>query len=414
LTLTRSFHDIITLRITFYVLLLRILQVVQKPQRRGAEIFAFQLSQELRRQGHEVRLVYLYPHEEAARLPLNENDRELNGKPNHQFEKLPGINPFLLRRLLHAIDEFKPEIVQVNGARTVKYGAFAGYFCREASWALIYRNIGNPHDWLHGWHHRFFYRRLVMPRLHGVVGVSRKTLQAVKDFYALSIPMRSIPNAVDPACLIPTTSRDIVRHQTKTPSDTPVLIYVGSLTAEKRVDRLFRLIQRMRFQFPQLHLWLIGAGSLEPMLREQADSLEISDNVRFLGAVGSVANYLNAADLFVLTSDTEGIPAVILEAGLLGLPVVATRVGGIPECVLNEETGLLVDRDDEQKLADTVYALLRSPARRHELGKMAKNWIRANFTIDKIAMDYVAFYESVLKAHSRRVSVIGAMHREFV
>ena len=392
---------------------MRILQVVQKPQRRGAEVFAFQLGQELRRQGHEARLVYLYPYDETIALPLEHDDRLLNGRPNHLFEKIPGINPFLLRRLLHAIDEFKPEIVQVNGARTVKYGAFAGYFCREASWALIYRNIGNPQDWLHGWHYRVFYRKLVMPCLHGVVGVSRKTLQAVKEFYGLSVPMRNIPNAVDPACLVPAASRDTVRHQTKTPPDAPVLIFVGSLTTEKRLDRLLRLTQKVRSQIPQLHLWLIGAGSLESTVRQQVDNLRIADSVRFLGTQASVANYLNAADLFVLTSDTEGIPAVILEAGLLGLPVIATRVGGIPECVLDEETGLLVDRQDEQRLADAVCALLRNPARRRELGKKAKNWIRVNFAINKIATEYVDFYKSILEARNQRASVIGAMHREF-
>lgn len=392
---------------------MRILQVVQKPQRRGAEVFAFQLSQELKRQGHETRLIYLYPHNETCGLPLDHGDRMLNGNPNHPFEKLPGVNPFLLRQLLHAIDEFKPDVVQVNGARTVKYGAFASYSCRDASWALIYRNIGNPSDWLRGWHYRFFYQKLVMPRLHGVVGVSRTTLQAVKDFYELSIPMRNIPNATNPAYLIPKTSRDDVRRQTKTPTDAPVLISVGSLTTEKRLDRLFRVTQNVCSRLPHLHLWLVGAGSQEHVLRQQAHSLGIADNVRFLGTQAYVADYLNAADLFVLTSDTEGIPAVILEAGLLGLPVIATRVGGIPECVLDGETGVLVDRQDEQGLAEVVCALWQNSVRRHELGKKAKNWVRENFTIEKIAMDYIDFYESVLEARNQRAAVLDAIHHEF-
>jgi glycosyltransferase involved in cell wall biosynthesis len=391
---------------------LRILQVVQKPQRRGAEVFAFQLSQELRRQGHEVRLVYLYPHEEAARLPLSENDRELNGNPDHPFEKFPGINPFLLRRFLRAIDEFKPDVVQVNGARTVKYGAFASYSRRDVSWALIYRNIGNPGDWLHGWHYRTFYQKLVMPRLHGVVGVSRKTLQAVQEFYGLSVPMRNIPRAVDPASLVPSASRDAVRLQTKTPAEAPVLIFVGSLTPEKRLDRLLRLTQQVRWQMPKLQLWLIGSGPLESTLREQAYSLGIAEGVRFLGVQSNVADYLNAADLFVLTSDTEGIPGVILEAGLLGLAVVATRVGGVPECVLDGETGVLVERQDEQRLAEVACDLLHDSAKRRKLGAKAKSWIGANFTIDKIAREYIDFYHHVLAFRHRLAPAMGELHRE--
>lgn len=391
---------------------MRILQLVQKPQRRGAEIFAFQLSQELRRQGHETRLVYLYPHDETYALPLDHGDRLLNGNPDHPFEKIPGINPFLLHRLLHAIDEFKPEVVQVNGARTVKYGAFARYFCRDASWALIYRNIGNPSDWLHGWHYRLFYQKLVMPRLHGAVGVSRKTLQAVKDFYELSVPMKNIPRAVDPANLLPVASRDAVRLQTKTPADAPVLIFVGSLTPEKRLDRLLRLTQKVRLQMPKLHLWLIGSGPLESTLRKQADSLGIGESVRFLGAQSNVADYLNAADLFVLTSDTEGIPGVILEAGLLGLAVVATRVGGVPEGVLDGETGVLVDRQNEQRLAEIVFDLLHDSARRRKLGAKAKSWVGANFTIDRIAKEYIDFYRHVLSFRHRPAPAIGVLQRE--
>lgn len=391
---------------------MRIIQVVQKPQRRGAEIFAFQLSQELRRQGHEVRLVYLYPHAETVGLPLNEGDCMLNGNPDHPFEKFPGINPLLLRRLLHAIDEFKPDVVQVNGARTVKYGAFASYSRRDASWALIYRNIGNPRDWLRGWHYRIFYQKLVMPRLHGVVGVSRKTLQAVKDFYAISVPIKNIPRAVDPESLVPAASRDAVRLKTQTPAEAAVLIFIGSLTPEKRLDRLLRLTQQVRLQMPKLHLWFIGSGPLESTLRQQADALGIGESVRFLGAQSNVADYLNAADLFVLTSDTEGIPGVILEAGLLGLAVVATRVGGVPECILEGETGVLVDRQDEERLAEAVCGLLQDSARRHRLGEKAKSWVAENFTINKIAGNYVDFYHHVLASHNRLAPAIGALHRE--
>lgn len=391
---------------------MRILQAVQKPQRRGAEIFAFQLNQELRRQGHETRLVYLYPHHETCALPLDHGDCMLDGNPNHPFEKFPGINPLLLRRLLQAIDEFKPDVVQVNGARTVKYGAFASYSRRDASWALIYRNIGNPSDWLHGWHYRIFYQKLVMPRLHGVVGVSRKTLQAVKDFYELSVPLKNIPRAVDPASLVPAASRDAVRRQTKTPTDAPVLIFVGSLTPEKRLDRLLRLTQQVRLQMPKLRLWLVGSGPLESTLRQQVDSLSIAESVSFLGTQNNVANYLNAADLFVLTSDTEGIPGVILEAGLLNLTVVATHVGGVPECVLDGDTGVLVDRQDEQRLAEVVSGLLHDSARRQKLGAKAKSWVEANFTIDKIAGNYVDFYQHVLAFRHRLAPAKSVLHRE--
>jgi glycosyltransferase involved in cell wall biosynthesis len=104
---------------------------------------------------------------------------------------------------------------------------------------------------------------------------------------------------------------------------------------------------------------------------------------------------MQAADLFLLTSDTEGIPRVILEAGWLGLPVVSTRVGGIAEFVWHEETGLLVAPENETELAQAIVRLLRSCSERYQLGQRAKALIQANFTIDKIAREYVAFYRQV-------------------
>jgi len=86
----------------------------------------------------------------------------------------------------------------------------------------------------------------------------------------------------------------------------------------------------------------------------------------------------------------------MLEAGLLGLPVVATNVGGVHECLLDGETGILVAPQDEAGLADGVAALLRDPARRGAMGQRATSWVRENFAMDKIAGHYLAFYEQVL------------------
>ena len=138
--------------------------------------------------------------------------------------------------------------------------------------------------------------------------------------------------------------------------------------------------------------------------------LRVADAVHFWGMQSDVADYLQAGDLFVLTSDTEGMPGVILEAGYMGLPVVATRVGGVAECVLDGETGLLVDADDEAGLANVALSLLQDPARRQMMGRRAREWVTQNFAMDKIARRYVAFYTQVLAARGAEAGAYGIIY----
>ncbi len=374
---------------------LKILQVVHKPQRRGAEVFALQLGEHLRSEGHEVRTVYLYPHDEPNALPLGAGDTVLNGRVDHIFERFPGINPMLLKRLGRCIDEMRPDVVQANGGRTVKYCAGIAAMQKERSWVLIYRNIGQPRYWLHGWR-REFYARLVMPRLDGVIGVSTTTLQTVKDLYSLSVPTTRIPCAVDSRTVTPTMDREMVRAQMDTPLGAPVIMCAGSLTDEKRIDRLIRAASVVKKSVPNLHLWIVGGGPLRSALETQVQLSPLAECARFVGAQNHVANFMVAADVVALTSDTEGMPAVLLEAGLLGLPVVATRVGGVAECVLDGQTGILVQRNDDDALVEALRDLLQQPERRGLLGSAAKTWIEENFTMSHVAQQYAAFYRQVL------------------
>jgi glycosyltransferase involved in cell wall biosynthesis len=373
----------------------KILQVVHKPQRRGAEVFTRQLSEQLRMRGHQVRTAYLYSYRGANPLPLGRDDVELDGREYHVFEKIPGIHPFLLSRLRKVVEETRPDVVQVNGGRTVKYGAAIAAQCRKRRWVLIYRNIGQPGNWAQGARHAF-YSRFVLPRIDGMVSVSTRTLQEIDNQYHLPVPTVCIPSAVDPNAITSTVSRGAIRRQTGTPDDAAVLVWVGSLTPEKRPDRLLRVASRVRQRVPNLHVWVIGDGPLRRSLESDARALSLGDSVHFLGVKMQVANYINAGDVVTLTSDTEGMPAVLLEAGLLARPAVATHVGGVAECVLHGRTGILVPRTDEERFANAVQDLLQQPAWQSRLAAAAKVWVERHFTIDLIAERYAAFYQQVM------------------
>lgn len=370
---------------------MRILQIVQKPQRRGAEVFAHSLSHELRRIGHWTRILYLYPHTDSP-LPLSEFDQCLNGSEAHPSERYLTIHPGLLLRVREAIRESQPDIVQVNGARSVKYGALAKRFSSDARWKLIYRNIGDPSQWVRGGARKLFYSHVVIPQVDCVVGVSESTLEALGRLYELAIPTLCIPGGLDPALLQPRQDREITRRELGIPQDAPVAVFVGSLSTEKRVDRLLDAVAHLAN--PKLHVIIVGGGVEAERLQAQSSALAIDASVHFLGIRSNIADYLQASDFFVLPSDTEGLPGVLLEAGFLGLPSIATDVGGVSECIQDGVNGLVVP-PTTSGVADGIRSLLDYPSNGLRMGANARD-NSARFAIDHVAACYAGAYRDVL------------------
>ncbi|MCI0416246.1 glycosyltransferase family 4 protein [bacterium] len=372
---------------------MKILQIVQKPQLRGAEMFAYQLSERFLREGHQVREVYLYSATDAASLSLRSSDVLIGEDQNHFTERVPGWNPKILKRIRSLLREFKPEVVQVNAARTVKYGALVSMLEQNTRCVFVYRNIGDPRTWVRGLLRKWFYRNFAINQMDGIVAVSRTSFDFLKLLLNGNSDLVRIPRAVEPATFVPKQRREKVRQSLSTPELAPVLVFVGSLTPEKRVDRLIRLLQHGISQFPLLQLWILGDGTLKRELETYAETLGVAGAVRFIGLQQDVASYVNAADLFVLSSETEGIPGVVLEAGLLGIPSIACNVGGVSDCILDGETGILVDPSNETSMIEAVVELLSHAGQRIEMGKKASNWVMKNFLMEGIAEQYLEFYK---------------------
>jgi glycosyltransferase involved in cell wall biosynthesis len=142
----------------------------------------------------------------------------------------------------------------------------------------------------------------------------------------------------------------------------------------------------------------VGDGHLRDETERQAQKLGIENKIRFFGYQEDIGSFMNASELYVLTSDTEGLPATVLEAGFLGVPVVSTDVGGVYEGVLQGETGVLVPRDDEGALSDASSWLAHDKMARDKMAERARDRFEAAFTIGKIAREYVGFYRCILSS----------------
>jgi glycosyltransferase involved in cell wall biosynthesis len=174
------------------------------------------------------------------------------------------------------------------------------------------------------------------------------------------------------------------------------LVSVGRLVRAKNFDMLIRAVAVARVAVPDLDLWIVGGGAEGPVLRELCAELNLASVVRFWGERRDVGSWLRAADVFVLSSTSEGLPISVLEAMAAGLPAIVTDVGGLPELVALSGAGTTVPVHDVDSLA---RAIVDYANRRHELaalGERASDCYRAYFTPDRMAGEYLALYRACL------------------
>lgn len=375
---------------------MRILQVAQKPQRRGAEVFAAQLGAWLAGAGHEVRHAYLYRYEGKEPLATAAGDLRFEREQDVWLERLPLGNPSLLLALRREIRRWTPDVVQANGGRSVKYSSLAAMLSPGRRWKLVYRNIDSPVFWVRGAARKLYFRHLIMPRIDGVVGVSRQTLAEVYKLYGLSVPGEFIPNGIDLSSLKEPAERTKVRRDLGVGDQQAVVLLFGALTAQKRPERFVRLIHRLREADEDVVGWVLGDGEVRVAMETQAAELGVAGSIRFLGYRKRVADLVAAADFMASTSDSEGIPAAVLEAGYLEVPTVGYDVGGMRECVRYGETGYLAPPGDEQELLKLALRLVRDPEERRRLGRASRSFVADGFSIDAVGRRYEAFFGRVL------------------
>lgn len=228
--------------------------------------------------------------------------------------------------------------------------------------------------------HRALRRAARVVAISGAVRDRLKAYDAALD--PQIIPSACAPATPDPARVAELKSRWRGRF---------VVGHAGALVDRHKGQRvLIRAVARLREDVPDITLVLLGAGPDESLLREAAAGL---DCVQFEGFVEDVENYLAAFDVFAFPSHYEALGSTLLDAMAAGLPAVASRVGGIPEVVEHDRTGLLVPPADPVALAGAIAALHRDPERRARLGARARTRAGA-FSAAAMAQRYLALYRA--------------------
>jgi glycosyltransferase involved in cell wall biosynthesis len=174
----------------------------------------------------------------------------------------------------------------------------------------------------------------------------------------------------------------------------PVLVAVGRLKAPKDFLTFVRALGLLRPGAAKT--LIVGEGPDRPELEAEIRRLEIGDNVQLLGERRDVLELLADADVFVLSSASEGMPVSVLEAMAAGLPVVGSRVGGVPELVVDGETGLLVEPGDPDELAAAIDRLLADPQLRRRLAETGRARAQGRFALESFRRAHVELYSREL------------------
>jgi glycosyltransferase involved in cell wall biosynthesis len=195
----------------------------------------------------------------------------------------------------------------------------------------------------------------------------------------------------DPSC----PQRNAVRQELGISEDNIVVMQVARFNRLKDHATAIRTFGLLRDTSPRTKLVLIGDGEERASIEQLIDGLRLRDSVRLLGTRSDIARLLQGADVFLLTSISEGIPLTLIEAMATGLPCVATRVGGIPEVVIDGETGLLVDVGDDGYLAECIHRLTNDSTLRRQFGNSGCERAAKLFDANDMQAAYLRIYREL-------------------
>jgi glycosyltransferase involved in cell wall biosynthesis len=325
-------------------------------------------------------------------------------------EVVPGLRPELrplddlraLVALVRAVRRFRPDIVHTHTAKAGMLGRLAALAVRPRP-IVIHTYHGHVLEGYFGRLLNAFYRTLErgLARVSDVlIGVSSAT---VDDLVRLRIAPRAkfrvVPIGLDLEPFVALTGDDGKEFRREAGADDRVLLtFVGRLVPIKRVDVLLRAVARA--SDPQLRLAIVGDGELRGELEALADELGIRDQVWFAGYRAEMLPVAAASDIAVLSSDNEGTPVSLIEAGAAATAAASTRVGGVAD-VVTPETGLVVPPGDSDALGDAIATLAADANRREQMGARARAHVRERYSVDRLVRDIDELYTELLSARAR-------------
>ncbi|OGI91790.1 hypothetical protein A2933_02325 [Candidatus Nomurabacteria bacterium RIFCSPLOWO2_01_FULL_46_18] len=344
----------------------------------GAQRYVFELATETKKMGHDVvvlsggqgALVENLTREKIKVITLNELERDISiAKEFSSFS-----------RILKVLREERPDVFHINSSKMGGLGGLAGRL--SGTRKIIFTT--------HGWafnEPRPCYEKVIIKLFawltilfsHKTICVSEKTRRDVEGWPFIKNKLIVINNGIREFNLAPRTDNSFT---------------VGTTSELHRVKGLDILLLAWN-KFVKKHkavLMIFNEGGERKNLQNMATNLGISDSVVFKGFVDNARSSLSGFDIFCMPSRSEAMPYALLEAGLAGLPVIATNVGGIPEIIESGISGILIPTEDSEALFSSLILLSEDAELRKRLGINLKHSIQENFSFEKMVKQTFQLY----------------------
>jgi L-malate glycosyltransferase len=371
----------------------------------GSGVVATELARALARRGHEVCLI-------SGDLPFRwpEGEPQLSFRrvavPAYPLFREPQYLLALANTIVQAAKRSRLDIVHAHYAVPHATAAYlASQILRATAQPVRTRTITT----LHGTDITLVgsdpsYARVVafsIEQSHGVTAVSQSLKTDTIGTLGIRHDIRVIPNFLD--CGHYRRRADPALRERLCPADRceALIVHASNFRPVKRVDAVLDIFRSIRARLPA-RLLLVGDGPDRPGLERRVAEFGLADSVLFAGEQPDPVVWLSVADLFLLPSSQESFGLAALEAMACEVPVVASRVGGLPEIITDEVTGLLCPPEALEAMAERSVGLLANPTRRMAIGRAAAARVRTHFCADAIVPQYEEYYQEVLASPDGR------------
>jgi glycosyltransferase involved in cell wall biosynthesis len=350
----------------------------------------------LNRQEFSYEIIYLLPWKNALAGYFKEQGILVTCL-NHR-------NPLdlcIIPRLASFLKERKPDLLEIHLPYTGIFGRISARLAKIRPVLYVEHSLAAQRN-LHRLHFlTFFINALTYPLNDYVVTVSEDTRRDVRRYCLGKKPIQVVYNGID-LKKIDAKNSDVmcIRQVLGIPEGYKVVGHVANLLPKKRQDILLKAARKVLDVFPRVTFVIVGRGVLDKKLKELAHHLGIQDNVIFTGFVDDLYKVMQTFDVFTMSSDYEGFGISLVEAMALGKPAVVTRIGGMPEVVEENVSGLLVKPRSPEDLADRLLSLLRDDNLRTTMGQAAHKRVEQKFDIrDRVTAMENIYRELINSSH---------------
>ncbi len=344
----------------------------------GTEVATYHLAGRLAKRGHEVHVI----------TPLDEGLPEESCENGFHIHRLPKIatsfpgGVIFWGDIVRAIQRIGPDIVHAQSLNSGIPALFSNKLLK-----IPYVVYGRGLDVYHPEWYVKLTAKAVLKNAGAAIALTEDMEEIMNDMYNRDIVL--VPNGID---LVEDSAR-----QREAENHSKRVLFVGRLHSVKGIQYLLGAMYIVHRELPEVKLTLVGDGEDRERLEHMTDFLGIKECVEFVGRVPHerIRYYMVHADVLVLPSLSEGFPVTILEAMASGLPVIATRVGGVPEIIENNVNGYLVETENQGKIAEALLKLLRDEQLRKCIS--GNNREKAErYQWDKVAATLEEIYRNIL------------------